>query len=131
MAKVEIFETDRGKQAVQFEGYRTPHSYDPDPEKVVVDMKKRCDHQLPYAAFQASSQVVTDPQIAAAIPSFESLRSTLYRHKGNKNELPTPTSLRNLCILDKYGKLCTGENFLYSQFRICGTRDRPRASFVV
>ncbi|CAF1276033.1 unnamed protein product [Didymodactylos carnosus] len=79
-------------------------------EKVVVDMKKRCEHQLPYAAFQASSQVVTDPQIAAAIPSFESLRSTLYRQKGNKNEPLTPTSLRNLCIPDKYGKLCTGEN---------------------
>ncbi|CAF0951068.1 unnamed protein product, partial [Didymodactylos carnosus] len=89
----------------------------PDPEKlavekVVVDMRKRCEHQLSYAAFQASSQVVTDPQIAAAIPSFESLRSTLYRHKGNKNEPPTPTSLR---IPDEYGKLCTGENFLQIQ----------------
>ncbi|CAF0758007.1 unnamed protein product [Didymodactylos carnosus] len=99
---------------------RTPHLHGPDPEKlavekVVVDMRKRCEHQLPYAAFQASSQVVTDPQIAAAIPSFESLRSTLYRHKGNKNEPPTPTSLRNLCIPDKYGKLCTGENFLQIQ----------------
>ncbi|CAF0756481.1 unnamed protein product [Didymodactylos carnosus] len=118
MAKVEISETGRGKQAVQFEG--TPHSHGPDPEKLavekfVVDMKKRCEHQLPYAAFQASSQIVTDPQIAAAIPSFESLRSTLYRHKGNKNESPTPTSWRNLCIPDKYGKLRTGENFLQIQ----------------
>ncbi|CAF1029888.1 unnamed protein product [Didymodactylos carnosus] len=90
---------------------RTPHSHGLDPEKlaveeVVVDMRKRCEHQLPYAVFQASSQVVTDPQIAAAIPSFESLKSTLYRHKGNKNEPSTPTSLRNLCIPDKYGKLC-------------------------
>ncbi|CAF0997166.1 unnamed protein product, partial [Didymodactylos carnosus] len=56
---------------------RTSHLPDPDPEKLavekVVDMKKRCEHQLPYAAFQASSQVITDPQIAAAILSFESL----------------------------------------------------------
>ncbi|CAF4511727.1 unnamed protein product [Didymodactylos carnosus] len=142
MAKVEISETGLGKQAVQFEGYSyrterrqkesiswkcrkygcpgTPHSHGPDPEKVavekvVVDMKKRCEHQLPYAAFQASSQVVIDPQIAAAIPSFESLRSTLYRHKGNKNEPPTPASLQNLCIPDKYGKLCTGESFVQVQ----------------
>ncbi|CAF1224083.1 unnamed protein product [Didymodactylos carnosus] len=68
---------------------------------------------LPTTA--SRNRVVTDPQIAAAIPSFESLRSTLYRHKENKNQPPTPTSLRNLCIPDKYEKLCTGENFLQIQ----------------
>ncbi|CAF4504325.1 unnamed protein product [Didymodactylos carnosus] len=116
---------------------RTPHLHGPDPEKlavekVVVDMRKRCEHQLPYAAFQAFSQLVTDPQIAAAIPSFESLRSTLYRHKGNKNEPPTPTSLRNLCIPDKYGKLCTGENFLQIQssgYVVLATEHGLRLSF--
>ncbi|CAF0770182.1 unnamed protein product [Didymodactylos carnosus] len=137
MAKVEISETDRGKPALQFEGYRTPHSHGPDPEKfavekVVVDMKKRCEHQLPYAAFQASSQVVTDPQMTVAIPSFESLRSTLYRYKGNKNEPPTPTSWRNLCIPDKYGKLRIGENFLQVQssgYVVLGTEHGLRFLF--
>ncbi|CAF1009900.1 unnamed protein product, partial [Didymodactylos carnosus] len=77
----------------------TPHSHGPNleklaAEKVIADMKKRCERQLPYAAFQPSSHVVTDSQIA---------------------EPPRPTSLQNLGIPDKYGKLCTGESLLQVQ----------------